>query len=295
MTTHTAGLLYGASSYLFWGIAPIYFYFLKGLPATEILAHRVFWSALFLGAILRYQKRLIPALKALVSDRKKRLLLVCSSAMICINWLVFIYAISTGRTVEASLGYFINPLLVILFGVLFFKERLTRIQIISLSFACLGIVYQIWQLGSISWIALTLASSFGLYGLIRKKVEVGSVEGLMIETLLMSPVALLYMAYLIANHEFSYTQSGPFILILLSLAGVVTATPLLLFASGIRRLPLNMMGFLQYLAPTGQFLLGVFAFKENFSQDKLISFSLVWIGLAVLIYGQLRAKLSPNQ
>lgn len=219
-------------------------------------------------------------------DKKKVLSLVASTFLICVNWFVFIYAVASGQTVEASLGYFINPILFVALGIFFFKEKLNPFQWMAVGFATLGILYQIYTLGSVSWISLVLPLSFGLYGLVRKKVQIGGTEGLFVETMLALPFSLLYLLVLGFSNKLSFSAGDISSTLLLIAAGPVTSIPLILYTEGVRRLPLSIIGLIQYVAPSLQLIMGVYVFGESFGMQKLISFSFIWIGLILLVISQ---------
>ncbi|MEZ4873755.1 MAG: EamA family transporter RarD [Bdellovibrionales bacterium] len=276
------GYICAISSYLVWGLAPIYFVAIKQVEPLEVLAHRVISSAVFLSLILIAQKRFSSTFSLLKSPRVVLSMLACT-AFVLINWFTFIYAVSSGHTLESSFGYFILPLFSVAIGFFFLGERLTKTQFIALFFATLGIGYQMVLLGKIPWIALTLATSFAVYGLIRKQLQVGPIQGVFLETLFAMPLALLYLAYSLDRGELVFAQPGQGkTTLLLSLAGLVTFVPLWLFAAGAKRMTYSAMGFIQFICPSMHFLLAVFAFGESLSFQRLLSFGLVWFGLSLL-------------
>jgi chloramphenicol-sensitive protein RarD len=279
------GLFLGVLCYLIWGFFPLYFHSLKNVSSGEILAHRILWSVFFLILYLGVAGNLRKLLETLKS-RKTVLKLALSSFLVSSNWLVFILAVNTERTVDASLGYFINPILIVALGVVFLKEKLNQAQILSLLFAMSGLLYQIFSSGTFSWISLYLPLSFGFYGLLRKKMKIDSVIGLTVETLILAPVAMGYLLHLQSRQALVFAESGGMDRIIIAAAGLLTTVPLLLFAEGSRRLPFSWMGFLQYITPSLHFAIGVLVFHEPFGRDRLVSFSLVWLGLLILILGQ---------
>ncbi|WP_237067686.1 EamA family transporter RarD [Microbulbifer guangxiensis] len=274
-----AGLLAGVTAFLIWGLAPLYFKLLGGISAPEILAHRSIWS-LALALVILVLIGKLPDLLATLRDRKRMRTLALSTLLIGSNWLVFIWAITNAHLLDASLGYYINPLINVLLGVLFMGERLRPLQWLAVALAAIGIGHELWQFGELPLVALFLALSFGFYGLVRKRAPVESLTGLGIETLYMLPVALLYLLWSdsptsnLADNSWQLNS-------LLVLAGPVTLLPLLLFNIAARRLNLSTVGFLQYLAPTLMLLLATLAFGEPFNQAKLVTFAFVWIGLAL--------------
>lgn len=281
------GVAYGIAAYGMWGLVPIYFKAVMAVPALEVLAHRVVWSVLMLVPLVVIQGKLPEGLRAL-RDRKTLAVLVLTTVLIATNWFLFIWAVATDRILEASLGYFINPLVNVVLGVLFLGERLSRPAAIAVVLAGIGVAIQVVMIGSLPWIALTLALSFGFYGLLRKTADVGSVVGLTIETSLLMPVALIYLVWAKKTGGL-YLGTGDLGRdALLVLAGVVTALPLLCFTSAARRLPLATLGFLQYLAPSGHFLLAVLIYGEPLSAAHLVTFGCIWIALVIFTADQVR-------
>lgn len=281
------GIIMGASAYILWGIFPLYFYCLTSVASWEILSHRIVWSVFALIVLLGWKGRHAAALQALRSPRLVGLLAI-TSGLITTNWIVYIHAVATQRTIEASLGYFINPIVLILLGLLVFKERLNPYQKICISLAAAGVGWQLAMQGSVSWITLVLPASFGLYGMMKKHIPLDSISSLFIETMLSAPFALAYLAYLATQGKLGLFIAPFHIQVLLLLAGLITCIPLILFAEGAQRLPLNTMGFLQYITPSLQFSIGLFVFGEPMNTHKLIGFLFVWSGLAVLAIGQMK-------
>jgi len=275
-----AGVAYGLAAYAWWGLVPIYFKAVVFVGALEVLAHRVVWSVVLLSLLMLFQRRWRAALEVLRSPRTA-LTLAGTTVLIASNWFVFIWAVGHDRVLESSLGYFINPLVNVLLGFVFLGERLTRWQSASVLLAGAGVAYLTLSYGRFPWIALVLAGSFGVYGLLRKTAPVGSLVGLTVETSLLCPLALGYLVWLRARGDAAFGAGSVGVDVLLALAGVVTAVPLLWFASAARRLRLATVGFLQYLAPTGHFLLAVLTFGEPFTRTHLVSFACIWTALAV--------------
>jgi chloramphenicol-sensitive protein RarD len=275
-----AGLLYAGSAFFIWGMVPIYFNALKRVPALEIIAHRVLWSVLFLVCVLLLTRGFGELGSAF---RQPRLLarLAVTSALIAINWLTFVWAVTASRLLDASLGYFVTPQVNVLLGFLFLHERLRRAQVLALLLAVGGVVNQIWMLGQFPWIALCLALSFGSYGLFRKQIPIDPVTGLLVETLLVAPVALGYLIYLQQVGGLRFGHTGRTVDVLLVLLGVVTAVPLMMFAAGAQRLQLMTIGFLQYVAPSMAFLLARFLYGEPLGFAKALTFLLIWAGIAL--------------
>ncbi|MCP5098990.1 MAG: EamA family transporter RarD [Chloroflexi bacterium] len=274
------GILYAASAYIMWGLFPIYWKALKGVPAPEILGHRMVWSLGVVLLLLAF-KRHWGWVKTAVSTPRTLITFIASGLLLGINWLTYIWGVNAGYVVETSLGYFINPLVSVILGVLFLKERLRKGQWAAVLLAFVGVLYLTFVYGQLPWIALTLAFSFGTYGLLRKTATLNSLEGLSFETAVLFPLALGYLLYLSFTNQATSSEAGAATIALLVVSGVVTAVPLLLFAAGARRIPLSTLGILQYMAPTIQFLLGVFLYNEPFTQQNFYGFSLIWLALVV--------------
>jgi len=276
----STGILSAALAFLCWGLFPLYFHAIGDIPPVQILAHRMLWSLLFLVIVLAVRRQW--AWLDLV--RKPRVFgsFVASALLLSVNWLIYIWAVNNGHVIEASLGYFINPLVNISLGYLLLKERLRRAQWMAIGVAALGVAWLTWQAGTVPWIALALALSFGGYGLMRKTAALGALEGLSFETMVLFPLAGAYVVWLTMHGQnaFINTDSNT-TRVLLVAAGPITAIPLLLFASGARQIPLSVLGLLQYLSPTLQFLLGVWIFHEAFTADRLVGFALIWLALAL--------------
>ena len=285
------GTLAAAGAYCFWGVLPLYWRLLGSVPALEILVHRVVWALLLVVALLAQQRRWHWLLRA---GRSPRIMFTfcATAALLAANWLIYLWAVQAGQVVEASLGYFINPLLNVVLGVIVLHERLRRGQLLAVLLATGGVLAFAWAHGAPPWIALSLALTFGAYGLLRKLAALGSLEGLALEMLLAAGPALAYLLWLQGSGTAAFGGATLAQDLLLAGCGLVTAVPLLLFASGARRVSLVTLGLLQYTAPTLQFLLGVFVFGETQSPQRLAAFGLIW--LALLLYsaeaiGQQRA------
>ncbi len=282
------GILAGLSAYFIWGIAPLYFKAVAEIPLWEVLAQRVFWSLVVCLAFLAVLRRW-GELKSAIRNPKTRLALTVSTVLITVNWSIYIWAVAEGRVLEASLGYYINPLLNVALGVLVLKERLSRFQAIAVALAALGVLNQAVTLGHPPWVALSLGISFALYGLVRKRAPVESLTGLTVETGIVAPFALGYMVWLGMTGHSSYGDSWTTDLLLIGF-GPLTAVPLLLFAIAARRLKLSTLGFMQYLAPTLQFLLALTVWREPFTWVQGITFGLIWAGLVFYSLDALRPK-----
>lgn len=273
------GVGYALAAYIFWGFLPIYWKMLHHVSSTEIVMHRITWSFVFLLLVLSY-KRYWGWLGA-VKDWRVALTFLTSSLLLSSNWGLYIWAVNAGYIVETSLGYFINPLVNVVLGMLFLRERLRPGQWVALAFAVAGVGYLTISYGSLPWISLALAFSFGIYGLLRKTAKLDALAGLSLETGLLFFPAAGYLIWLQANKTAVFLHTDPMSNILLILTGVVTAVPLLWFASSARQVPLSTMGLLQYATPTLQFLIGVFLYGEAFTHDRLIGFSFIWVALAI--------------
>lgn len=274
------GYILGLTAYCIWGLFPLYFKSVQDVPALEVIVHRVLWSALAGSCLLLVWKH--PGwLKELLSHPVRLLILVLSGALIACNWLGYVWAVHNGYMVEASLGYYINPLVNILLAMLFLGERLRRMQWLAVALAFTGVALQVWQLGSLPWIALLLAGTFGLYGLIRKQAPVAALPGLVVETWLLVPVVLLWLAFTPAavSNQPGFWGSGP--MFLLAAAGPVTLIPLLCFNAAAKHLPYAALAFLQYITPTVLLLLAVLMFGEPFDRNAWLHFGFIWMALAV--------------
>lgn len=274
------GVVYGASAFLWWGLVAGYFKAVAHVVPLEVLAHRVLWSLAFLVALLAGRRRFLATFR-LLGERRTLATMALTTVLISINWLLFIWSVANGHLVEASLGYFINPLVNVLLGVVFLGERLRRAQTAAVLLAAVGVVWLTVHLGRPPWIALVLAASFGTYGLLRKLARPSGVQGLALETALLAPLALGFMAWRQGQGVLAFGNAGLGTTLLLLAAGPLTALPLVWFAEGARRLRYATMGFLQYLAPTGQFLLAVLAFGEPFSRGHAAGFGLIWTALGI--------------
>jgi chloramphenicol-sensitive protein RarD len=274
------GLLYGVLAYGSWGFMPVYIKAVRGVPILEVLSHRVFWAFLLLLALCWKQGEL-GTIRAAIRTPRTLALLAGSTAAIAVNWLAYIWAVANGHVLESSLGYFINPLVNVLFGDLILAETLDRPVRIAVGVAAVGVLWMAIRAGHVPWVSLTLATSFGLYGLLRKLAPVGGLAGLTIETALLSPLAGGYIALAVATGRSGFLAGRPWIDFLLLMAGPVTAVPLLFFAGAARRLPLSTLGMLQYLSPSLQFLLAVFAYHEALDRPRLVAFVFIWTALVI--------------
>ena len=273
------GIIAGLGAYLIWGLVPVFFKQLSAISAGEIIAHRVLWSLLFMSAVLAMGPGFKPALAvARVPAQLGRIAI--AATLVIANWLIFVYGVNSGRILETSLGYFILPLFNVALGVLVLKEKLRRMQWLAVFLAASGVAIEAIRVGGLPWISLALAGSFGIYGLMRKQLRLDSASGLFLETVCMTPFAAIYLLWLSSSGQshFGETSQGDLLLVA---TGVVTSVPLLLFAISARRLPLNMIGFLQYLAPSISFLVAVLIYGEAMDLTRAAGFIAIWIGLAV--------------
>ena len=279
----TLGLIAGIAAFTTWGLIPIYWKLLRKIPAAEILANRFVWTSLFLIVLLSWQGRW-PEVKQTLQSRRATLFCLSSGTAVALNWFFFIYAVNIGRVIETSLGYFMTPLVNVLLGAIVLHEHLTRLQLVSVSLAAGAVLYLTIGYGQFPWIALALCITFGLYGLLRKQSGTAAVPGLFVETALLVPIAIAYLASLQTKGALHFHRGDWSGSILLMSTGIVTAVPLFWFGYAARHLRLTTVGFLQYLSPTGSFFLGVFLYHEPFTRTHLISFSLIWIGLGLFTF-----------
>jgi chloramphenicol-sensitive protein RarD len=280
------GLFCALSAYVSWGFIPLYFHAVSEVPPIVVLCHRIFWSVLFLVGVISIRREW-GAIWPILRNRRAVKLLSLGAGLIAINWLVFIYAVMSKQVLQASLGYFINPLLSIFLGMIFLRERLRRWQWVAVAIAAAAVLNLALRSGGLPWIALSLAGSFGLYGLVRKKVDIDSLHGLLVETVILLLPAFIVVMMPVGHHYAGRTLG------LLSASGVITAVPLIFFGAALRRLKLSTMGFLQYAGPTLQFLVAVVLFREPLDHPKLVSFGLCW--LAILVYATDSALASEAQ
>ena len=275
-----SGVACAAGAYIIWGLNPIYFKVLQAVPAFEILMHRMVWSFAFLLPIVFLMGRW-PEFKRVVTNRRTLLILLGTTVLVSGNWFVYIWAIHSGRILQTSLGYYINPLVNVLLGMVLLRERLRPAQAVAVCLAAVGVIYMTVEIGVLPWIALFLAFSFGFYGLIRKVAPVNALVGLTVETLLLSVPAAAYLIYLKIGGGGAFLQGDLRVDILLMCAALVTAVPLLLFTTGARKILFITIGILQYIAPSCTFLLALFIYDEPFRRAQLLTFALIWLALAI--------------
>jgi len=280
------GFWSGVAAYTIWGLVPLYWKLLKHVPAIQVLGHRIIWSLAVLLLLVAATRR-----RGLANVSLRILAFYAvAAALIAANWFLYIYAVNAGFIVETSLGYYITPLVNVLFGVVFFHERMRPAQWLAIALAAIAVVELTYAYGTLPWIAFGLAASFGTYGLVKKKAPLDPLEGLTLETGILAPLAILFLAMLHRTGDGAFLRTGVTSDALMIGGGLVTTVPLLLFAAAVRSVPLSVIGILQYIGPTLQFLLGVFVYDEPFSRMQLIGFSIVWVALAVYAGDSLHAR-----
>ncbi|MBA3393392.1 MAG: EamA family transporter RarD [Deltaproteobacteria bacterium] len=287
MTEHRKGLLAGVLAYALWGGVAAYWKLLAGVGAIELIAHRALWALGAFALLVALSGQLAPLGRAL-RDLRVLGVMTLSGALLAVNWGIFVWATISGHLLDASLGYFINPLISVALGTIFLRERLSRLQWIAIALAAAGVAILTWRAGGVPWVALILAFTFGAYGLVRKTARVDALVGSTVETVLMVPFALGYLLWIADRGALGHADLAMHLLLVGT--GIVTAVPLVLFTVAARRLPLSTVGFLQYLAPTGQFLLAAIAFGEPVSVDRLLAFVVIWTGLAVFSFDLWRRR-----
>lgn len=293
MENYKQGIFFGFAAYVLWGILPVYWKALELVSPFEILSSRFMWSCVFVFLLIIFQKKwplFTKEVKHVFSNVKTGAAMVAAGITISFNWGTFIWAVNNGHIVETSMGYYINPLVSILFAVVFLRERLDKMQLAAITCAFIGVASMVYSFGKIPWVSLTLAFTFALYGLLKKILPVSALTSIMLETLLITPLALVY-EYSLWQQGVSFYASGNLqVIMMLTGAGVVTAIPLLLFTAGARLLPLKIIGFLQYISPTLTLLIGVFVYNEAFTASHLMVFGWIWAALLLFIVSQLRSN-----
>lgn len=287
------GLLFCVLAFSIWGLFPLYFRMVADVSALELVLHRYVWSLVFLLGVLAVLRRWT-WLRAAAASPRTLLTFVATASLLIVNWFLYVYTVQSGHVIEASLGYFINPLLNVMLGVLVLHERLRRVQWAAVALAALGVAWLTWQTGRLPWLALLLAGTFGIYGLLRKRAALGALEGLVLENLVVAPIVVPALVWWTASGSGALARGDPGLTFWLLLAGPLTALPLLFFAAGARLLPLATVGLVQYVSPTLQLLLGIWVFHEPFDADRLVGFACIWAGLALysadaLGFGRARA------
>lgn len=293
MENYKQGIFFGLAAYVLWGILPVYWKALELVSPFEILSSRFMWSCVFVFLLIIFQKKwplFAKEVKQVFSNVKTGAAMVAAGITISFNWGTFIWAVNNGHIVETSMGYYINPLVSILFAVVFLRERLDKMQLAAITCAFIGVASMVYSFGKIPLVSLTLAFTFALYGLLKKILPVSALTSIMLETLLITPLALVY-EYSLWQQGVSFYASGNLqVIMMLTGAGVVTAIPLLLFTAGARLLPLKIIGFLQYISPTLTLLIGVFVYNEAFTASHLMAFGWIWAALLLFIVSQLRSN-----
>lgn len=293
MENYKQGFFFGLAAYVLWGILPVYWKALELVSPFEILSSRFMWSCVFVFLLIIFQKKwplFAKEVKLVFSNVKTGAAMAAAGITISFNWGTFIWAVNNGHIVETSMGYYINPLVSILFAVVFLRERLDKMQLAAITCAFIGVASMVYSFGKIPWVSLTLAFTFALYGLLKKILPVSALTSIMLETLLITPLALVY-EYSLWQQGVSFYASGNLqVIMMLTGAGVVTAIPLLLFTAGARLLPLKIIGFLQYISPTLTLLIGVFVYNEAFTASHLLAFGWIWAALLLFIVSQLRSN-----
>lgn len=289
----TTGVLYAVTAYMLWGILPVYWKFISSVSSIEILSNRIVWAFVFTILIIIVTKQW-NELKFIAKDKKQMFYIFIASILIAINWGLYIWAVNSDKIVDASLGYYINPLLAVALGVVIFKEKLSYWTGAALTIASIGVIIKTIQYGKIPWISLGLAISFGLYGAIKKSVKANSIVGLTLETAMLTPFAAAYIVSRQVSGVGAFNTEGTLAILLLIGAGVVTAIPLLLFASSAKRLPLSLIGFTQYISPTISLIIGIFVYNEGFTTVDMIAFCFIWTALIVYSFSQMSLVKNPK-
>ena len=287
------GVICGLACYILWGVLPIYWKQIHHVPALEILANRFIWSLVFIYILILFLKKkgeFIAETKAIFSTTKSSLYMIAAAIMLSFNWGIFIWAVEDGRILETSLGYYINPMLNVLLGLMFLHERLTKLQWIAVGLACSGIAVMVARTGYLPWVSITVPLSFAIYGLLKKYIKASPFTSSLLETLIISPLALGYLGYLFMHGENAYQKFDSATIMYLVGAGVVTATPILLFTACAKLLPLSTVGFMQYLSPSISMLIGIYMYNEVFTTTHAITFGLIWLGLSIYTYTQFKSK-----
>lgn len=289
------GIALGLAAYVIWGVMPLYFKLLQTVRPIEVVAHRILWSLLLLGLVATLWRRW-GAIRAALGNGKVLITLIATACLIAVNWLVYIYSVVSGQVLESSLGYYLNPLVNVLFGVFLLKEKLTRVQVFACLLAGAGVAVMAAGAGAGLWISITLALSFASYGFLRKVAPVDALEGLWVETLILAPLSLLCVLYLTHQGMAGFGHQSWSIDVFLILGGAVTAIPLLLFTAAAKRMPYSTLGFLQYIAPSLQLLLAVLVFHEPFGVTQALCFAAIWTALAIFSVEAIRgarARVAP--
>lgn len=288
-----SGIFYALAAFGLWAIAPMYFKAMSFIPPTEILAHRIIWSCLIVFVLIIAMGK-TGKVKAVFKSKKAVLYMAISTVLIGLNWGTFIWAIANNKLLSASLGYYINPLISIVLGMIFFKEKLDRVRKAAVALCVIAVLFEVINFGSLPWIALLLAMTFGFYGLVRKKVAVDSFTGMAVETVLLLPISLIYL-FSIHTQTSNMFENPSLTNWLLFAAGPITMVPLMFFGAAANRVSLTTLGFFQYIGPSGMFILAVFLYDEPLAPAKLITFGLIWTALALLIFDSVRKLRKPEK
>jgi chloramphenicol-sensitive protein RarD len=290
MTEHKKGMLFAFMAYTIWGVFPLFWKLLDHVSSIEILLGRIIWSFVFTTifiVLIGKRKQLMEDLSYLWHNKRQFYSLMAASFFISINWYIYIWAVTHERVLEASMGYYINPIISVVFGMLFFKEKLSRSTIVALAVALLGVLVMTLNYGQVPWASLLLAFSFAIYGVLKKRIVLEATRGLAIETLFILPIALLYYLYLFSSDAMQFLHEGWQTDVLMMISGIFTAIPLILFAKGAQRIPMYLLGFIQYVSPTIGIFLGVFLYKEPFTQVELVAFGCIWTAIAIFSYSSI--------
>ena len=283
---NTIGYIYALQAFFAWGILPLFWKLLSHVPAIEVLAHRIFWSFVFLAILILWKRQ--KNLRELLAQKKTRNSLLLSSILIGGNWGLFIYAVNSNQIVEASLGYYINPIVNVLLGMIVLNEKLDKLKLTALLIATSAVIYLTIDYGQFPWISIILACSFGLYGLVKKTAGIEAIPALTVETLILTPFAAIFIAYKLIDSTGALFVGSYSTDLYLMLTGVVTTLPLYWFAKGAQRIPLSAVGFMQYIGPTLMLLIGVVIYKEEFRKEQIIAFALIWFALALYTTSMIR-------
>lgn len=276
------GLLFALGAFLIWGLTPIFFKWVKHVGVYEIIAHRISWMCLILCVMMLVTRRTAD-LKPYIRDKRMVGMMFITALLVSTNWLTFTWAVTHDRVLDTSMGYFINPLVNVFLGMLFLRERLRPGQAISVVLAFCGVAYMVIQHGTLPWVSLALPFSFGMYGLLRKKIPIDAFNGLLMESLTILPFALGYMMYLATQEQLVFMQEGSNTKTLLMCCGLISVVPLILFTAGVRRVPYSTIGILQYIGPSMTFFLSIFLFKEDLDQVQLVAFLFIWTSLIIFV------------
>lgn len=287
------GMLYASLAFISWGILPIYWHYMEQVPSLQILAHRFVWSFAFIAIVITIKKQW-HLIKEVLSNKKTVLFVLTGSIFMSANWFIYIWSVTNNHVIEASLGYYINPLISIAFGMIFLKERLNRWQTASLCLALISVIILTVNYGQIPWISISLALTFALYGLFKKLIQTDAMISFALETVFLTPFAAGYLFFVESKGTGSLSHASITVIILLVISGVLTAIPLLWFGIGQKRVSMFTMGFLQYIAPTINLILGVFFFHEIFTSIELFSFSFIWLALIVFTLSHLKEMKIPS-